>query len=168
MYNNLKQLIIWPDTETLRQNLPSVFRSNFGRTKCIIDCFEIFIERPLLFTARAATYSNYKKHNTVTVFIGIAPTGAIVFISSAWGGRVSDKVITQQCGFLDLIDPGDVILADRGFNVHDDIAIRGGRLEIPAFTKGKKQLSREEIEQSRQLSPIRIHVERIIGQLRNI
>ena len=166
MYNNLKQLIIWPDTETLRQNLPSVFRSNFGHTKCIIDCFEIFIERPLLFTARAATYSNYKKHNTVKVFIGIAPTGAIVFISSAWGGRVSDKVITQQCGFLDLIDPGDVILADRGFNVHDDIAIRGGRLEIPAFTKGKKQLSREEIEQSRQLSRVRIHVERVIGQLR--
>ena len=68
--------------------------------------FEIFIERPLLFTARAATYSNYKKHNTLKVFIGIAASGVIVFISSAWGGRVSDKVITQQCGFLNLIDPG--------------------------------------------------------------
>ena len=45
-----------------------------------------------------------------------------------WGGRASDKVITQQCGFLSLIDPGDVIPADRGFNVHDDIAIRGGKL----------------------------------------
>ena len=51
---------------------------------------------------------------------------------------MSDKLITQQCGFLNLIDPGDVILADRGFNVYDDIAIKGGRLEIPAFTKGKK------------------------------
>ena len=59
MYNNLKQLIIWPDTETLRQNLPSVFRSNFGHTKCIIDCFEIFIEWPLLFTARAANNSDF-------------------------------------------------------------------------------------------------------------
>lgn len=89
-----------------------------------------------------------------------------MFISSAWGGRVSDKVIAQQCGFLDLIDPGDVILANRGFNIHDDIAVRGGRLEIPAFTKGKKQLSREEVEQSRQLSRVRIHVERVIGRLR--
>ena len=62
--NNLKQLIIWPDTETLRQNLPSAFRSNFSHTKCIIDCFEIFIERPLLFTARTATYSNYKKQHS--------------------------------------------------------------------------------------------------------
>ena len=166
MYNNLKQLIIWPDSETLRQNLPSVFHTNFARVKCIIGCFEIFIERPVAFTARAATYSSYKKHNTVKVFIGIAPTGAITFISSAWGGRVSNKLITQQCGFLNLIDPGDVILADRGFNVYDDIAIKGGRLEIPAFTKGKKQLSREEVEKSRQISRVRIHVERVIGQLR--
>ena len=43
MYNNLKQLIIWPDIETLRQTLPSAFQSNFTHTKCIIDCFEIFI-----------------------------------------------------------------------------------------------------------------------------
>ena len=166
MYCNLKQLIIWPDSETLRQTLPSVFHTHFTQVKCIIDCFEIFIERPVAFTARAATYSNYKKHNTVKVFIGVSPTGTISYISSAWGGRVSDKVITQQCGFLQYIDPGDVILADRGFNIHDDVAIRGGKLEIPAFTKGKKQLSREEVEKSRQISRVRIHVERVIGQLR--
>ena len=163
MHCNLKQLIIWPDSETLQQNLPSVFQTNFTKVKCIIDCFEIFIERPVAFTARAATYSNYKKHNTVKVFIGISPTGAITFISSAWGGRVSDKVITQQCKH---IDPGDIILADHDFNVHDDIAIRGGKLEIPAFTKGKKQLSREEVEKSQQISRVRIHVEWVIGQLR--
>ena len=37
---------------------------------------------------------------------------------------------------------------------------------MPAFTKGKKQLSHEEIEQSRLISRVRIHVERVIGQLR--
>ena len=42
--------------------------------------------------------------------------------------------------------------------------INGARLEIPAFTKGKKQLSREEVEKMRH---VRIHVERVIGQLRN-
>ena len=42
----------------------------------------MFIERLVAFTARAATYSSYKKHNTVKVFIDIAPTGAITFISS--------------------------------------------------------------------------------------
>ena len=71
----------------------------------------MFNERPVSFVARAATYSNYKKHNTVKAFIAIAPEGSIAFISKAWGGRVSNKALTQKCGFLNLIQNGDVILA---------------------------------------------------------
>ena len=100
------------------------------------------------------------------VLIAVAPTGAITFISKAWTGRVSDKVITQKCGFLDHIEYGDVVLADRGFNIQNDLAVIGARLEIPSFTKGKTQLSKAEVEKSRRLSRVRIHVERVIGQLR--
>ena len=49
--------------------------------------------------------------------------------------------------------------------MQDDIAIKGGKLEIPAFTQGKQQLSREEVERSHQLARVRIHVEQIIGQM---
>ena len=149
MYHNLRPLVSWPDAETLKKNLPNAFKKHFSNVKCIIDCFEIFTERPAAFYARASTYSNYKKHNTLKVLIGIAPTGAITFISKAWTGRVSDKVITQKCGLLDHLEYGDVVLADRGFNVHDELALVGARLEIPSFTKGKTQLSRAEVEKSR-------------------
>ena len=166
MYRNLQPLVSWPDTETLQKNLPNSFKKHFSNVKCIIDCFEIFTERPVAFQARASTYSYYKKHNTLKVLIAVAPTGAITFISKAWTGRVSDKVITQKCGFLDHIEYGDVVLADRGFNIQDDLAVIGARLEIPSFTKGKTQLSKAEVEKSRRLSRVRIHVERVIGQLR--
>ena len=79
---------------------------------------------------------------------------------------MSDKVITQQSGFLKKVEYGDDIIADRGFNVGEDIAVSGGRLLIPAFTRGKAQLSQEEVEMTRQLARVRIHVERVIGQLR--
>ena len=36
--------------------------------------------------------------------------------------------------------------------------------KIPSFTKGKKQLSGNEVDTSRQLSSVRIHVERVIGR----
>ena len=120
MYHNLRPLVSWPDAETLKKNLSNSFKKHFSNVKCIIDCFEIYTERPVAFYARASTYSNYKKHNTLKVLIGIAPTGAITFISKAWTGRISDKVITQKCGFLDHLEYGDVVLADRGFNVHDE------------------------------------------------
>ena len=40
-------------------------------------------------------------------------------------------------------------------------------MEIPAFTRVKKQLSMAEVEKTRQLARLRIHVERVIGLLRN-
>ena len=40
------------------------------------------------------------------------------------------------------------------------------RLHIPAFTKGKDQLSALEVEQIRSIANVRIHVERVIGLVR--
>ena len=37
------------------------------KTTIIIECFEVFIERPSNLLARAQTFSNYKHHNTVKV-----------------------------------------------------------------------------------------------------
>jgi len=68
----------------------------------IIDRFEVFIEQPSSLLARAQTYSNYKKHNTVKFLIGITPQGSVAFISKGWGGRVSDVYLTdrENCGLL--------------------------------------------------------------------
>ena len=51
MYDNLSQLVEWPDTETQKANLPIPFQKHYSSVKCIIDCFEVFIERPESFTA---------------------------------------------------------------------------------------------------------------------
>ena len=40
-------------------------------------------------------------------------------------GRVSDKNITQESNFLSLLEPGDVVLAGRGFRLSEDIALHG-------------------------------------------
>ena len=57
-------------------------------------------------------------------------------------------------------------MADRGFNISDELAVRGAQLLIPPFTRNKPQLPAVEVEKARQLSRVRIHVERVIGQLR--
>ena len=80
-------------------------------------------------------------HNTVKFLIGISPQGSITFISKGWGGRVSDCYLTENSGILDKLLPGDVILADRGFNVHEAAGIYCAKVKLPPFTKGKKQLS---------------------------
>ena len=39
-------------------------------------------------------------------------------------------------------------------------------VKTPPFTKGKKQLEKQEVDWSRELSVVRIHVKRVIGLLK--
>jgi len=100
------------------------------------------------------------------VLLGIAPQGIVSFVSECWGGRVSDKYLTEHCGILRKLLPGDVVLADRGFDIAESVAMVQAQLHIPAFTKGKQQLSAAEVESTRKIANVRIHVERVIGCVR--
>ncbi|XP_077993128.1 uncharacterized protein LOC144447095 [Glandiceps talaboti] len=163
----LNFLIIWPDREVLRETMPAEFCKSFGnRVSVIIDCFEIFIDRPSNLKARAQTWSSYKHHNTVKFLIGIAPQGGVSFISKGWGGRVSDKYLTEHCDLLQNLVNGDIVLADRGFDIADSVGYYCATLKIPAFTKGKSQLPALEVETTRKIAHVRIHVERVIGHVR--
>ena len=143
------------------------FRVHFGtKVVVIIDCFEVFLERPSNIKARRDTWSSYKHNNTVKFLIGITPQGNVSYLSKGWGGRTSDKYITEHCNILSKLNPGDIVLADRGFDIADSVASMGAELKIPAFTKGKKQLSGVEVESTRRIANVRIHVERVIGSLR--
>ena len=73
----MKNLIVWPDRGVLRRNLPHSFNKKSLDAVWIIDCSEIFIERPRNLTARAQTWSNYKHNNTDKFLIGITPSGVV-------------------------------------------------------------------------------------------
>ena len=73
------------------------------------------------------TWSKYQHHNAAKYLIAISPQGVITFISKRWGGRVSDKHITENSSLR-----GDLVLADRGFNIAESLGAHGASLQIPA------------------------------------
>ncbi len=78
--------------------------------------------------------------------------------------------LVQQSGLIskNYHHPGDQILADRGFTLKDEFTAGAGvELIIPAFTKGEDQLTPKEVETTRQIASIRIHIERVIGLLKD-
>ena len=167
MDDRLKFMISWPEREQLWKTMPMCFQYAFGKkVTVVIDCFEVFIERPSNLLARAQTFSAYKHHNTIKVLIGITPQGNISFVSEAWGGRTSDKYLTEHCGFLEFLVPGDMVMADRGFTISYSVGLKQAKLTIPAFTKGKSQLDPVDVERTRGIANVRIHNERVIGLLR--
>ena len=167
LYIKTKWMVRWPEREQCRLTTPMCFREKFGdKVAVIIDCFEVFLDRPTNLLARAQTWSSYKHHNTVKFLIGISPQGSVSFISKAWGGRTSDKYIAEHCGILDKILPGDIVLADRGFDIAESVGLMQANLVIPSFLKGRRQLSMEDIASTRKIANVRIHVERVIGVVR--
>ena len=94
--------------------MPQCFCESSGsKVAVIIDCFEVFVERPSNLKAKCATW------------------GVISFVSDCYGGCVSDVYLTEHCGILKNL-PGDVVFADRGFTIADSVGAMRATLHIPA------------------------------------
>jgi len=96
----------------------------------------------------------------------MSPQGVTTFVSGSYGGRVSDKHWTRESGILKKLLPGNILLADRGFDIAKDVSLMQASLEIPTFTIGLTQLSPNDVEKTRKIVNLRIHVERVIGATR--
>ena len=125
--------------------MPKEFKEKYPSTRVVIDATEVFIEQPALPEIQQLTYSNYKNYNTFKGLIGISPSGVVTFVSDLYPGSISDKELTRQSGLLELLQPGGSVMADRGFDIEEDLALVGARLNIPPFLRGKDQLSESEL-----------------------
>jgi hypothetical protein len=160
----MKPLLLYPSKELCRDNLPDSFK-HFPKTRCIIDCTELRIEKSFSPRTQKITYSNYKHHNTGKILVAIMPSGAITFLSKVYVGSVSDRSIVEKSGFLSRLEERDDIMADRGFNVRDLMLQKKATLNIPAFSRGAT-LSSKSVKLSRKIASVRIHVERAIGRMK--
>lgn len=162
------KLIHWPkERSNLINNVPSYFKSTFKEMiTIIVDCFELFIELSGILKASAQSFSQYKHHTTLKYLIGISITGVIIFISKGFGGRASDKFVVNESGFLENLQPGDWVLADKGFLVQNEVEEKEATLILPSFIKEGNQLHPTQVEESRYVASIRIHVERVISVVR--
>ena len=172
LHQCFKPLIKWPSKSKVKKHMPASFKKEYPNTRAIIDCTEFFIQKPSNTKAQSTTYSSYKSHNTAKVLVAISPTGGFTFVSEPWGGNASDRFLTKHSGFLKLVEEGDDIMADRGFNIRDLLLDRKATLNIPPFTRktslgNKKKLNVAEIKQTRKIAKLRIHVERAIERMKN-
>ena len=123
----------------------------------------MFIKRPKSLSAQAATWSDYKLHNTFKFLVEITPSGFISFLSSCCGSRVSDRCITKDGGFYDLLERDDEVIADTGFQIQEVFFLHFCRLVAPPGARVKSQMTKSEVRQTKEVANLRIHVERAIN-----
>lgn len=146
---------IWPTRQQVDAKMPASF-ADYPTTRIMIDATEIFIEQPSSPVAQQQTFSSYKNHNTLKVLIGITPSGAISFVSKLYGGSTSDRELTIQSGILELLEPGDSVMADKGFTIADLLSARGVSLNMPPI----------KTDNYLRIASVRIHLERAIRRIK--
>ena len=95
--------------------------------------------------------------------VGITPTGFISFLSSCYGGRASDKFITRDSGFYDLLERDDEVMADRGFQIQEDLLFHFCRWVVPPGARLKSQMTNSELKKTNEVANLQIHVKRAIN-----
>ena len=161
----LHGLIYWPTQEEISLYYPECFLK-FPRVRAIIDCTEIPLQRPSIAKANSQIYSNYKSRPTAKVLVACTPGGTVSFISKSAGGAMTDKKLVMLSGILEKFEPLDVCLADRGFNIQELLAPYQVKLIIPPFLKKNQQFDTKDCIKTKQVANARIHVERVIGRLK--
>ena len=127
----------------------------------------IYVEKSSLPDVQQMTFSNYKNSNTYKSLVGISPSGAVIFVSDLYPGSISNKELTKKGGLLDLLQKGDSVMTDRGFDIQDYLTPLGVELNMPPFLRGKSQLDTKEMIETRRIALLRIHVERAMERIKN-
>lgn len=161
LYIVLGSIPLWLPKCEIQRLMPEEFKSLYPKTRIVIDCTEIRIQKPSSLVFNSQSYSNYKGTNTFKCLLGVAPHGVITFISSLYTGCMSDVEITRLSGLLDLLEPGDDVMADKGFTIKKILSERGITLNIPHFLSSKRQFTVQEVEDIENIAKLRIHIERM-------
>ena len=167
-YFSLGSILIWPTHKKINEEMPEIFKITYPSTRCILDCTELYCERPSSLSTKSSLYSHYKIHVTYKGLIGVSSSGSITFVSHLYDGLISDKVIVRKSGILEkeLWSPVDRVKMDRGFTIKSDIKELNVDWNIPSFLGGRAQLTVAKVKESQTIASVRTHVKRVIQRVK--
>ena len=167
MYLRFGTINIWPTRDEIDKTMPDDFKAKYPKTRVILDCTELKCQMPSSLLLNSRLFSSYKNHTTVKGLVGIAPSGAITFLSELYSGSISDREIVERCGILDLtFNDSDDVMADKGFTIEDLLQL-GVSLNIPPFLGRSDQMPPEDVVKTQCIAALRIHAERAINKIKN-
>ncbi|KAJ8665078.1 hypothetical protein QAD02_006740 [Eretmocerus hayati] len=164
-----EDLIFWPAKNLVQDTMPKSLKDDYGNTRVIIDCTEFRMDAPSRIDHMVWCYSHCEYGFTIKVLICITPGGYICFKSKAAGGMMTDSQITIDSGLFDLLEEGDVVLADKSFaEIKTVLDASGKRVSVvmPPVLCEKQGFTQEEAEETYNVAIVRVHVKRIIQNLR--
>ncbi|XP_046874028.1 uncharacterized protein LOC124466285 [Hypomesus transpacificus] len=159
LYTLLGSVCIWMEKEDVKAQK---FKE-FPDTQVIVDCTELKCQTPSSLLLQSGMYSAYKSHCTMKGLIGMAPHGAVTFVSSLYERSVSDKELFRRSGLADLLTDDMGVMVDKGFLISDVVKCK---VYCPPFLQKRSQMLAECVLQTQKIARLRVHVERVIRRVK--
>ena len=67
---------------------------------------------------------------------------------------------------FDLLEPRDTVVADRGFDI-ENLMYGSTGLNIPPLLRTKTQFDEDELEETRRIASLHVHVEQAMERIKN-
>ncbi|XP_018426009.1 PREDICTED: uncharacterized protein LOC108798727 [Nanorana parkeri] len=128
LYVVLGEIPLWRSRETDCQDVPECFKASYPRARVTLHCAEIKVQAS---STDNASSQIYYSHASYRGLLGIAPHGAVIFISPLYSGCASTRDITKSSGILDLLEPGDRVITDKDFAIQDLVESVGAYVVVP-------------------------------------
>nr|DBA14446.1 TPA: hypothetical protein GDO54_005418 [Pyxicephalus adspersus] len=128
LYLVLGEIPLWRSRETDCQDVPECFKASYPRARVTLHCAEIKVETSNTDNASSQIYYNHVSYKGL---LGIAPHGAVIFISPLYSGCASIRDITNSSGILDLLEPADWVITDKDFAIQDLVESVGAFVVVP-------------------------------------
>eukprot|EP00951_Prasinocladus_malaysianus_P044807 scaffold584960_cov47-Prasinocladus_malaysianus.AAC.1 len=160
-----------PTSADLKDRISSEWKHVYGTNmvRYVPDATEFRMQQPASRKAARTCFSDYKNCHTAKLLAAICPLGAYVGCSEAYPGRISDHELFLASKLCEVIQPGDCIPADKGFDqIQPSVAARGGRIVAPhRRAKGVKTYTSTERDENEGIANLRIHIERHFCRVAN-
>ena len=104
--------------------LPEAFHKLRPNVRVIVDFTEVYFETPISLEVQANLWSDYKHHCTSKFLVANTSNGAI-----SW--YLLLMVVAQMTELLDLMEPYDTVMTDKGFKLKSALIMKRCYLAIP-------------------------------------
>ncbi|XP_017290459.1 uncharacterized protein LOC108247086 [Kryptolebias marmoratus] len=128
LYLLLGSIGIWMTQIQVRQAIPFKLLQHCHNVRVIVASTEIGCENQGTDTVCSEKPSGHTNVTRYRALIGVAPCGSITFASKLFPGFMSNEELVRVSGILDLLQPGDQLIADKDFDIEKLLEDTGVKL----------------------------------------
>lgn len=162
LYRLLGSQRLWLSPEAVRAHLPPEF-SAFSDTQAVLHCVQIFCQAQVPPRLQSSALAPGTSPASFKALVGLAPHGAVTFVSGLFARSVSDLDVFRRSGITELLRADAAVMVDRGLVLE---GVAPCRVHRPAFFHQRPETSPERGRAGPAVAHLKVHVRACLASVK--